>query len=288
MSPTLFLEAFGHLDQDKNQAVILAEEEDLYSVFRARSELMLWSYTSMTSLPRLLHWGMQEAELTAGIEPSRIGWVQVGLDGTLFEMGRASAMNAPVVARVGERHFTTTGEEQIVHPVEPAEALPAVSQCFEDALRRFGDITLSGLQVMASDLRPRIRFDSVLISGLNWFNLDPHTRAKGLIAFNQELLGDLTVAALVARLHQRNSEPFSFGPVVSVAEPHLIQVPSEMPWLSLSPSAHGVAVILPEWTASAVGWAIAFVIDTAFACAPNVRQFAVRVTQIVDGKRDLT
>ena len=73
---TLFLEAFGQLSPGTN--LIDAEEEDLYSVFRARAELMGWSTTSNRRRPML--WGMNEAELTAGTDASRIGWVQVGLD----------------------------------------------------------------------------------------------------------------------------------------------------------------------------------------------------------------
>ena len=71
---TLFLEAFGQLSPGTN--LIDSEEEDLYSVFRARAELMGWT---TTSAGRQLLWGMNEAELTAGSDASRIGFVQVGL-----------------------------------------------------------------------------------------------------------------------------------------------------------------------------------------------------------------
>ena len=75
MATNLFLEAFGHLSP--HQAVIVVEEEDLYSVFRERSELMGWS--TMDTPPRPLFWDMHEAELTAGQGLGRIGWIQVGL-----------------------------------------------------------------------------------------------------------------------------------------------------------------------------------------------------------------
>ena len=71
---TLFLEAFGQLSPGTN--LIDSEEEDLYSVFRARAELMGWT---TASAGRQLLWGMNEAELTAGSDASRIGFVQVGL-----------------------------------------------------------------------------------------------------------------------------------------------------------------------------------------------------------------
>ena len=55
----LFVEAFGQLSPGTN--LIDSEEEDLYSVFRARAELMGWSSTSDR---RSLLWEMNEAELT--------------------------------------------------------------------------------------------------------------------------------------------------------------------------------------------------------------------------------
>ena len=75
---TLFLEAFGQLSPGTN--LIDAEEEDLYSVFRARAELMGWSSTSIPRSRRPMLWDMNEAELTVGTDASRIGWVQVGLE----------------------------------------------------------------------------------------------------------------------------------------------------------------------------------------------------------------
>ena len=43
MPATILVEGFGRLSPVANvEGVIDAEEEDLYSVFRARSELMIW------------------------------------------------------------------------------------------------------------------------------------------------------------------------------------------------------------------------------------------------------
>jgi hypothetical protein len=79
----LIVEAFGQLFRDANlEGMILEDEEDLYSVFRARAELMGWSTTSAR---RPLLWGMNDAGLTAGNDASRIGWVQVGPEVGDFE-----------------------------------------------------------------------------------------------------------------------------------------------------------------------------------------------------------
>ena len=80
MSQTLFLEAFGQLSRDTSLAGIDSEEEDLYSVFNSRADLMSWA-TTATQRRRPLLWEMNEAELTAGIETSRIGWV-IGVHAT--------------------------------------------------------------------------------------------------------------------------------------------------------------------------------------------------------------
>jgi hypothetical protein len=81
---------------------------------------------------------------------------------------------------------------------------------------------------------------------------------------------------------ERDKRSFEFGPVVAVPEQHRISAPVEMPWSGVSParSGLGVSVTLPEWTASAVGWVLAKVIDAARTGAPDVPNFAVRVTRV--------
>ncbi len=241
MHTTLFLEAFGQLAP--HTAVIDAAEEDLYSVFRARAELMCWSTMSTTRRPLL--WDMNDAEeLTTGSASSRIGWVQVGMH----------------------------------HDVpDPVGALPALSQCLDDALRRFGDVTLSGLQITIHGLQPPPRAGvGDLISGLNWFNLAPSAWSKAICALDHALLGD-HITALPTRFP--NTGAFAFGPVVTVPDRHRIQVqvPAEAP---LAPASRGMAVTLPEWTASAAAWALAHIIDTARAHGPVGRYCAVRVTRV--------
>jgi hypothetical protein len=118
---------------------------------------------------------------------------------------------------------------------------------------------------------------------LNWFNTTQKARADAIIAISHELLGGHTEAELVASLQRRNTRSlFEFGPVVAVPEQHWISAPVEMPWSGVSParSGLGVAVTLPEWTASAVGWVLATVIDAARTSAPDVPNLAVRLTRV--------
>ena len=281
MPSVLFVEAFGQLASGTN--LIDSEEEDLYSVFNARAELMGWSALPSNRHPRRRSslWNMNDAELTAGTgDASRIGWVQVGLaddpTGDVVESG-----SPPPPGYVGYAYAPLS--KRRLSEVEPAIALPALIQCFDDALRRFGIIELSAFQVTAHFLDPRTRSSlGDLVSELNWFNTTQKEKADALIAFDQGLLGGHTEAELVASLRRKNTGLFEFGPVVAVPDEHSVKasflgVPDPV---SPAHSGFGVSVTLPEWTASAVGWALAIVIDTARASAPNLRHFAVRLTRV--------
>ena len=135
-------------------------------------------------------------------------------------------------------------------------ALPALSQCLDDSLRRFGTVTLTGLQVTLQYLRP-LAPDSVIdyVSPRNGFNLAGPAGAQAHIAFDHAWLGDR-----IAELPDRFPNPgaFEFGPVVTVPAPHRIQVPAENYFVrNLAAARLGLAVTLPEWSASAVGWTLA-------------------------------
>ncbi len=253
---TLFLEAFGQLAGNTDRTGILAGKEDLYIVFDARAVLMGWSSALGTSAsahiaaPRAhpALWWMHEAELSAGNGGSRIGWVQVGLD-----MG-----------------------------VEPARVLPALVQCFDDALRRFGVVELSGLQLTASHLPAgNESFVWQLGAGLNWFNTAQGARVEALIAVDNGLLQGRSASEFVVSLQRMNGRSFEFGPLVPVPVQHSIEVPPEAPiGVALSPAPWGVAVGLPEWSASSAAWVLAAVIDTARAGGVSPRNLAVRLTRV--------
>ena len=176
MSSLLFIEAFGQLFRYTNlEGIVSEDEEDLYSVFRARAELMGWSTTKVRHRPLL--WNINEAELTAGIDSCRIGWVQVGLDVGEYEPTRVPP------APVSGYYYAPLGFHQ--RAAEPAMVLPALVQCFHDALSRFGVVELSGLQVTANFLESSAQsYLSDLVGTLNWFNTTLKGRADALIAFD--------------------------------------------------------------------------------------------------------
>ncbi len=233
---------------------------------------MGWSTTSDLHRPAL--WGMNDAELAPRTDTSRIGWVQVGL-----EAGDVEPTKAPSAPVLGYGYTPLVVSRR---GVEPTVVLPPLTQCFDDALRRFGVVELSGIQVTALFLKPRTPSYGDLVGVLNWFNTIPKGRADALITFDQELLGGHTEAELVANLQRKNTGLFEFGPVVAVPEQHSIKPGVEAPVRSLSPalSGLGVSVKLPEWTASAAVWVLAMVVDAAGAIAPDVSNFAVRVVRV--------
>ena len=208
MPGTLFLEAFGQLSRDTSLTGIVSEEkEDLYSVFNSRANLMSWA-TTASARRRVEIWDMNEAELTAGTDASRIGWVQVGL-GEVVEPG---TLELPTPVR------GWTSLPVVRHSaVEPPMVLPALVQCFDDALRRFGVVELSGLQLTATYLEPSTRSCYPdLVGVLNWFNTTQKARADAIIAFDQELLGGQTEAELLASI-ERDKRSFEFGPEIGRA-----------------------------------------------------------------------
>lgn len=187
-TPTLIVEAFGTFS-----AFVAFEDpdpagEDLYSVFRSHADLMGWSSTSLPVQCSKL-WGMNDAELTAGRDDGRIGWVQVGLD----------------------------------DGVGLSLALPSLLRCFGDALGRFGDVMLEAVQLIGTELRPIQSGDGKLGSSLNWFNAAPRTGAEAHVLIDAAELEGLDESELLERLDHRNTGPFFFGkasdPVVSAGLP---------------------------------------------------------------------
>ena len=267
---TLFLEAFGQLS---GPPTIDAEEEDLYSVFRTRSELMGWGAPSTDGRPLL--WLMEEAEIIADADSDRIGFVQVGL-GT----GALETKGLPRLLRQGLSSFPLGMDRKSTDPVL---ALPPLVQCFGDSLSRFGDIDLSCFQVTAKRLNVNpARQLGHLVSMLGWFNTNLRERADALVSFDHNLLGGRDVSKLVENLQWRNTGSFRFNSVADVPEQHMVRVSDEEPsWLDRrEASPFGVSVTMPEWTPSAAGWVLASVIDAARTIEPHPGSFTIRITRL--------
>ena len=267
---TLFLEAFGQMS---GPSTIDCDEEDLWSVFLTRSELMGWG--APTSDKRPVLWLMEEAELTADTDPHRIGFVQVGLG-----VGPPEPVERPPPRRQGWS-YSPLGIKR--KSTDPVLALPPLVQCFGDSLSRFGDVDVSCYLVTAIhvDIDPVEQLWQ-LVSMLNWFNTNLEARADALVSFDHNLLGGRDVSELVADLQWRNTGSFEFRSVVDVPQQHMVDTAAEGPlWLDrCGGSSLGVSVTMPEWTPSAAGWVLASVIDSARTIEPDADSFAVRVTRL--------
>ena len=172
MHSTVFLEAFGRF---LTGGYSDADEEDLYSVFRARAELMGWDVPPRrppTRRPGL--WGMNEAELATESEAPRIGTAQVGL-----EAG-----------------------------VPLATTLPALIDNLDNSLRYFGEVELSGYRITAVYLEPgQVDHAGDLVSMLNWFG--PPSRSSKVLVYGAPDAGP----DIVSRLQRRNTGLFRFDAV---------------------------------------------------------------------------
>ena len=251
----LFVEAFGSLHQDANQA---NDEEDLYSVFRALSELMGWSTTLQQES---LLWNMHEADLTTRDDTSQIGRVQVGL-----QIGSVALRSQPPQP-VQAPGFRPLGTHHIYQ--DPSAVLPALIQCFYDALRRFGRIELSGFQVTGQLFEPMSRSHiGILVSSLNWFNVIQGGNEKAIITFPGVATDDL-----IAGLHQIVTGPFRFTRIGALPEDYRTGARID----ASSPNA--VLVHMPEWSASAAAWVLALCVDTV--CVSKSRSdFVVRIMRV--------
>lgn len=271
MPPMLFIEAFGTLSEDTELPVADRQEEDLYSAFNTRAESMGWSSTSHQN-PSLL-WAMHEAELVDDrTGTSRLGFVQVGLDVGAVEPVEPSSSPGTGYSALPFRRRS----------VEPVRVLLPLTQCFTDALSRFGAVKLSAIQVTACYLEPGSRSSRPhLVSALNWFNVIPKSKARAIISCDQVLIGDRAESVLVEKLRYWNTGPFEFGTFVAIPELYNVKAPEEMPdYSDLPRSGVGLPVTMPEWTPSAAGWVLANVVDVARAAEPDATDFAIRITRV--------
>ena len=284
---TLFLEAFGRLS---GEPFINAVEEDLYSVFNARAELMRWGEPAPDEIPML--WAMEVAEITADTDPNRIGFAQVGL-----RVGPTEPDELPPSLRsLPSRRRMTAPSMELPESggwygyaplpfrrksTDPVMALPALAQCFHDSLSRFGDVQLTALQL--SLIYPQMSEESCrnyLTSSLNWFNANLTEGADAVISFDQALLGDHDLSDLLARLTNWRDVPFRFSAIRNLPERCRIEQSESTIWPEATQtSPQGLLVSMPEWTPSAAGYVLATVIDLARDFSQDAETLTIRITR---------
>ena len=281
---TLIVAAFGHLSPNPNLPVSSAEE-DLYSVFLARSELMRWSDFYSTTEFQLTSplWAMNEAELTYAKDGPEIGFAQVGLDvGPTLD---ATPPSQPTLSREEATKLDPSEYDWAPYPIEtgpptdPAVAIPPLIQCLDEALRWFGETDATAIQVTATDIRskPRSRLH-YLSSVRNWLDIGAaRSRVPTVVTVAADQWDEHMAAHVFTDVQRRKSRSFEIGPLI-VAPDGYVAGP-EWRHVQWTRADTGVAVSMPAWTPATIGWVIARVFDAALSHDPAPKNFSVRLTR---------
>lgn len=267
--PRLIVTAYGQLTPVPS-LLDLSAEEDLYSVFLARSELMRWSNLNAVTQPRTRTplWAMNDAELNLDPQEPELGWAQVGLD------------VGPIISAPDPSEYPTLSQEEIAQldpsqygyapypieqgpPTDPAVAIPPLVQCLDDALRKFGEADVSAYRVEVYDLSPSDRSQLYPLAGvLNWFNVvGSEPRARAVATVQADLWGTDMASQVLAVLQQSNTGTFAFGPMTRAADDTTVDV------------------TMSEWSAATAGWVVAKLVDLLFAHSPAIESLTVQLTR---------
>lgn len=249
---TLTLDGFGSFVSYPDNAAEVNEDGALWGAFMGTGELMRWSREfshASNDPPDTGLWWLEEAEFALSEGTSRIGFAQVGVD-------------------------------QDVHV---APVLAPLCQCFDDSLRRFGEVDLRSVQFNARNLLPDRRApDRPFIPPLGWFRMSQGPRMDAFIAFDSQFLQGHDEAEFMTKLQGWNSLGiFDFGQV-AVCPPEQA-ITGRTAWPSgreIVPADRGIPVSLPEWTPTSAAVAVAHVVERARGDGHAPADFAVRITRL--------
>ena len=245
--------------------------------------MMGWSSTSRAR-PRSNLWDLYEAGFTGLVNGSAvIGWVYGEVQGPQDPV----APQVPKVIPEGER---PAGPAAISNPgsrgTAPgglSAALPPLVQCFDDALRRIGAVDVPGVQLTCYETNGQLGVgQGGHLATAGWFNAAEEIEVEALITFDQGFLGGRSPDDLAVRLQRMQTRAVTFGESTSAPEQYRVRSPvcTPLPEINLEPSQIGLTVSMPEWTASAVGWTLATVVDGARAVGLRAANFSIRMTRL--------
>ena len=300
MSATLIVDLLGHLSPIPERvapadATASPDQEAdldgyLWGVFLPRSELMGWSNSRFDGTATL--WNVEEAELTYHLEESQIGFAQVGLDvgpriaGTL-DPSTPIYVDGPFPERPDPNaaegaHFAPFPMPE-VPSTDPAVAIPPLIQCVDDSLRWFGETEVSAFQVTGLDVsRTTQPYPFAFVSVLNWFDVGAEqSRPRAVVTVAADQWDDRIAAEVVAAIQQTNTGSFRIGPLTSAPEGY--DAGPEMAFMQWIRGESGIAISMPEWSPSAVGWVIARVFDAVLSRDPAPQNLSVRLTRTDSG-----
>ncbi len=267
-----YVEAFGKLDRDIGVVPLNLDDgtEDLLSVFDSLGETMGWSGHGGTDRPPL--WELHEGESTPGRDDHCIGWINVSVN-----FGpRVQSKPMPPPPRGGLRYESAGWHKR---SWDPARVMPPLIRCFHDALSRFGAVELTGIQVFGLGFDPRVDHFS---PDPNWFNINPAERVHAIVTFDEGLLGGPAEPQTVAEALTATDGQFKFGPLVELPrEDPIARKRDQWPFMmSVSPHEKGLAATLPEWTPTAIGYALGQVTELAARIDPTPENFVVGITRL--------
>ena len=246
----LLVESFGRQTPPQEaDHPINSNDEDLHSVFYARSMLMSW-HALLGGQNRFMAWDMHEAEHAASADNpdgSLVGFAQVGLR---------------------------------PEPNEVVLRIPAVVHCLHDALDRFGRVEWSAVQIAATSL-PTGAPDSLadLVSATNWFNNKGDAPAQTLITFGDQSLPEDRDPFAPLR-HAASSRLFAFGALTAIPDDQRDGLLNAGPHpLTQRIADRVLPVTLPNWTPGSIGWALAAVMHITLAASPDLGEVLIGITR---------
>jgi hypothetical protein len=248
LSPSLFVAIFGYLRP--YPWVSLEElEEDAYSLFYSRSQLMGWSRSTTRTDGRGL-WDMNDASFDpSGNGAGRIAWFQVGVD-----------------------EQALTGSSFPFHPL---------LACAGDSLGRVGELELEAVQLLVP--LQAAGASAPLSSVPNWFNVcNPSSRVGMRVTLDSgedpvmpQIANELT--ELVSKMAR---DPFDVEPSSTETE-HVELQPEVTDGFWLGEGRHPVTfeTVAPDWTLDSIAW-------TANLFAESCRRIGVETSVLINvGKR---
>lgn len=288
MMTHLVLEAFGEfIPGDSLSALGTGDERDdvFLRVFDAYARVMGWASASSRPESRAL-WNLRSAELASHeTDGPCAAWVWVSLRAP-HDRNHA----APTANGNGDLPMLSYRNAPRGPAANLADAVPALVSCVQVSLERLGSLASSGFQLTCLDMNTGMvanrggqsSAQDDLMYALPYLAQRDSDRTRSVLAFDERLVAAGIQRELLSRLGEDGDAwPFVFGPPALIMEQFRVRTPlfTPRPGQRLAPGVPGLLVEIPEWTAEAAGWVLAFVSDVAREAMPGEGSFAIRLTR---------
>ena len=290
MMQHLVLEAFGEFTPGESLSVTGTgtgdERDDVFlRMFDAYARVMGWASASSRPDSRAL-WNLRSAELASPrMDDPRVAWVWVSLRTPHIRNLAAPTTNGNDGSPMFSHRTVPQGPE-----VNLADAVPALVSCLQVSLERLGALTSTGFQLTCLDMntgtapgrKGQGSAQDDLMYALPYLAQRDSDRTQSVLAFDERLVAAGIQRELLSRLGEDGDAwPFVFGPPALIVEQFRARTPlfTPRPGQHFAPGVPGLLVEMPEWSAEAAGWVLAFASDVAREAMPGVGSFAIRLTR---------